>query len=384
MLPAILADDIDRFFSTGLPCAKRSILMAILPCLVLAEASSCSRHPFEAKRGEVCEIHRMPELLLRTPDGKRTVSSQEIARELQVGAHLIADPGITIDNVSISICPANVLWEDDMRRSDTGRWVWASGFQVTITALATVATDMPTGTRGVYLYMPALPATALQLNTSPHWPTQEKAAASERLEIARITVGNPPATLTEPVGRRFLQTILLSMTLSILVLAALLFIAHLIRGKGIQEQKSSMVLSLDKSASRVTETSVPLPRDQPPEPGPKTFQEFVDRGAWNFREGHYLEAQADFSIAIAMEPKRAFVYYNRGIVCMKLGQLEGAVEDFAVAIDVSPRFVKAMLRRGDAFRALSRHGEALMDYHRVLAIDPHNAIAHLRLGITHK
>lgn len=52
--------------------------------------------------------------------------------------------------------------------------------------------------------------------------------------------------------------------------------------------------------------------------------------------GSHVEAVADYSRAILLEPSNSYAHYNLGITRDRLGGYSGAVEDFGAAIALDP------------------------------------------------
>ena len=55
-------------------------------------------------------------------------------------------------------------------------------------------------------------------------------------------------------------------------------------------------------------------------------------------------------------------YYNRGMVCNKLGRYQEAIADYTTAIKINPDDADAYVNRGAAYDDLGRYQEAIADY----------------------
>lgn len=97
-------------------------------------------------------------------------------------------------------------------------------------------------------------------------------------------------------------------------------------------------------------------------------------------------AVADYASAIAIDPKNAVVYNNRGILKKgKLNDPQGALADYNRAIAIDPKYTGAYINRG--FLKVGKLNDlqgALADYNRAIAIDPKNAVAYNNRGILKK
>lgn len=57
-------------------------------------------------------------------------------------------------------------------------------------------------------------------------------------------------------------------------------------------------------------------------------------------------AIVDYSAAIALDPRNANAFHNRGTSCEKMGRLQEAVGDFSRAIELEPRNASSYNSRG--------------------------------------
>lgn len=84
---------------------------------------------------------------------------------------------------------------------------------------------------------------------------------------------------------------------------------------------------------------------------------------------------ADHNKAVAMNPRDAHVYINRGATYTAKRDYDHAVADFTKAIELNPQGPKvyhAYYNRGAIYEALGRRVEAIWDYQRALAINPND------------
>ncbi len=114
---------------------------------------------------------------------------------------------------------------------------------------------------------------------------------------------------------------------------------------------------------------------------PKNAQAYNNRGEARRHRGDVAGAIADFTRALELDPKHANTYYNRGIARKQQGDLEGAIADYTWALKLNPKFTPAYNNRGFARKQLGDLAGAIADYTQVIKIDPKHAIACNNRGI---
>jgi tetratricopeptide (TPR) repeat protein len=116
---------------------------------------------------------------------------------------------------------------------------------------------------------------------------------------------------------------------------------------------------------------------------PKYAPPWHNRGADYIRLGQYDKAVADYSQAIALEPKVGFAWYNRGNAYARLGQYDKAVADYSQAIDLDPKHQDiwyAWANRGNAYSALRQYDKAVADFSQAIELNPKFALLWLLRG----
>lgn len=78
---------------------------------------------------------------------------------------------------------------------------------------------------------------------------------------------------------------------------------------------------------------------------------------------------ADFDGAIAIRPRLAFAYLNRGMAYARLGEAERAIEDFDKAIDYAPYEARIYYQRSLALSALDKDSRAISDAERAISLN---------------
>jgi tetratricopeptide (TPR) repeat protein len=69
------------------------------------------------------------------------------------------------------------------------------------------------------------------------------------------------------------------------------------------------------------------------------------KGICAYRRAHYEDAVLAFTACVALAPKIAWCYYNRGLAYDALGQSERALKDFNRAAQLDPALAPALLSR---------------------------------------
>jgi tetratricopeptide (TPR) repeat protein len=78
----------------------------------------------------------------------------------------------------------------------------------------------------------------------------------------------------------------------------------------------------------------------------------------------YNSAISDFTTAIALNPKNARGYCNRGLAQTKMGQLNQAISDYSKALDLNPMDADAYFDRGTAYYYKGQYDQACSDWKR--------------------
>lgn len=102
------------------------------------------------------------------------------------------------------------------------------------------------------------------------------------------------------------------------------------------------------------------------------------------REGDLEGALADYTKAIARNPRNADAYYQRSIVRGSLGDPEGALEDLTATLDLDSRHIPALYNRGVLRGGRGDLEGAFSDYSQVIELEPRHARAHANRGAVRK
>jgi lipoprotein NlpI len=108
---------------------------------------------------------------------------------------------------------------------------------------------------------------------------------------------------------------------------------------------------------------------------PKDPYAYFNRGdTWRAKSDND-KAIADYGEAIRLDPKFAYAFNNRGNAWGTKGNNDKAIADYDEAIRLDPKFPYAFNNRGGAWRAKSDSDKAIADYNEAIRLDPKYAVA---------
>lgn len=106
---------------------------------------------------------------------------------------------------------------------------------------------------------------------------------------------------------------------------------------------------------------------------PKFPRAYNNRGIIYGKHGDYSRALADFNRALALYPEFAQAYNNRGLIYFYLREDRLALEDFNKAIELRPRVASSYVNRARFFQVTGQYRLAAEDFTRALQLEPGNA-----------
>jgi tetratricopeptide (TPR) repeat protein len=116
---------------------------------------------------------------------------------------------------------------------------------------------------------------------------------------------------------------------------------------------------------------------------PKNVNSYINRGAVWHAKGEHDKAIADYTKALAIDPKNVNAYINRGSAWHAKGEDDKAIVDYTKALAIDPKNVNAYISRGAVWHAKVKYGEAIADYTKAVAIAPKAHRAYLNLAFIH-
>jgi tetratricopeptide (TPR) repeat protein len=93
------------------------------------------------------------------------------------------------------------------------------------------------------------------------------------------------------------------------------------------------------------------------------------------------EAIAACTRLLAINPRNAVAYNNRGNVYYRKGDYDQAISDFDQAIRLDRRYTPAYVNRGIAYNDKGDYGRAIVDYNEAIRLDPKLANTYLNRGV---
>ena len=111
---------------------------------------------------------------------------------------------------------------------------------------------------------------------------------------------------------------------------------------------------------------------------------YYERGREYHLTGNLDAAIADYTKAIALDPKHDRAYNNRGIAYAEKGEYDSAIADFTQAIALNPNYEAAYNNRGVAYANKGELDKAIADYTQAIALDSKDADAYNNRGVAYK
>ena len=87
--------------------------------------------------------------------------------------------------------------------------------------------------------------------------------------------------------------------------------------------------------------------------------------------------------AIAVNPKNAEAYNNRGLALYNLKLYQQAIADFSQALRINPQYAEALNNRGNAYYQMDQYEKAEADFNQSLQLKPRYSKAHLNRGLVY-
>jgi len=110
---------------------------------------------------------------------------------------------------------------------------------------------------------------------------------------------------------------------------------------------------------------------------PKVATAWNDKGMVFVDLAQFDSALVCFDQAVRLDSRLAAARSNRGAILLGRGDPSGAVADFTVAIETNPRLFDARTNRALAYSMLRQHEKAIADLRVALDIDPANPKNHV-------
>jgi tetratricopeptide (TPR) repeat protein len=99
--------------------------------------------------------------------------------------------------------------------------------------------------------------------------------------------------------------------------------------------------------------------------------------------GHYGDALADLDRAIELDPGLLWAIVDRGLTYQAMERYDEAIADFTRAIELAPSYAWAIVNRGETFGYMKRYDDAVADFTRAIELDPEQSSVCSR-GVTYR
>jgi tetratricopeptide (TPR) repeat protein len=117
----------------------------------------------------------------------------------------------------------------------------------------------------------------------------------------------------------------------------------------------------------------PEPEQAPaPEELRRLAQERREKGNEMFRASDFMQAAAEYSSALQLDPTMDAVIANRAQCWLKLGDHQKALEDGTRCTEVNPKNPKGWFRKGMSLHAMKRYQEAIPALAEAEKLEPNN------------
>jgi tetratricopeptide (TPR) repeat protein len=116
---------------------------------------------------------------------------------------------------------------------------------------------------------------------------------------------------------------------------------------------------------------------------PKYAWSYVNRGITYYRKKDYDRALADYDQAIGLDPKLSAAYNYRGNVHWARQQYDQALSEYSRAIELDPKIAVYYDNRGRAYRFKGEYDRAIVDYDQAITIYPKYVDAYNGRGLAY-
>src|SRR6478672_10494919 len=110
---------------------------------------------------------------------------------------------------------------------------------------------------------------------------------------------------------------------------------------------------------------------------PQLSYAFAARGYAYLERGELEKAFVDLTESIRLDPNSDSAYYNRGLLLNRRGEFSDALVDFDEAVRCSPERADRLVARGLCYFAMDDSDRALASFDGAIATEPSNAIGYV-------
>ncbi|MGL4396483.1 MAG: tetratricopeptide repeat protein, partial [Hyphomicrobium sp.] len=110
---------------------------------------------------------------------------------------------------------------------------------------------------------------------------------------------------------------------------------------------------------------------------PTSLDAMLGRARAHMLSGGHKEAIEDWTRIIAREPQMKHAHQSRAASRLAIGETDGALADYATALELDGNDQDAFIGRGKVYAHLDQRDAAIKDFDAAIAIQPANIAAHL-------
>lgn len=116
---------------------------------------------------------------------------------------------------------------------------------------------------------------------------------------------------------------------------------------------------------------------------PSSSRQYMTRGKRRLACNRAGAAAADFTAALASEPKNAEALFLRGKASLQKRDTRSAIDDFTAALAIDPQNYQFLLERGVAYRDLGQFANSTADFTAAIKAQPDLPDGYNERGLTH-
>ena len=113
---------------------------------------------------------------------------------------------------------------------------------------------------------------------------------------------------------------------------------------------------------------------------PNRSETHNDLGVAYAKQGRLDEAIREYAIALRLRPTDPSIRYNFGNAYLRQGRVDEAIREFQIALQRDPDFPDIHNNLGNAYFQQGRFDDALREYRTAVGLDPENPEIHTNLG----
>jgi tetratricopeptide (TPR) repeat protein len=113
---------------------------------------------------------------------------------------------------------------------------------------------------------------------------------------------------------------------------------------------------------------------------PRAADAWLNKGIVLSEQGRADSAVVCFDRALQIKPDLFAAWSNRGMMRARDGDLHGAIDDFARSVAINPRYRDGYRNRALVYTMMGEYGKSISDSRRVIELDPENSDNYVQIG----